>query len=279
MIKIIATDLDGTLLYPKSLFHVVPRKNVKFVRKFVKNGGTLVLISGRTDEIAKKLRKIFNCSIDMIACNGTLVLQDDSIICDNPIDFDILEEIYNDNLNNSEVMSWTAFTREDNMIIAPNKMGFFKTILYFVVLQFLRVNLGRMIISKKKLQKVIATRDRNIYKMMVVTGVKKQAKEDARILAEKFKEKYGDKVEVFWANNSVEIVKKGFNKADALKKLADMLKFNSNEIAVVGDSGNDVPLFQSFENSFVMKHSHNEIKKEAKTVINGVWDLEKYINK
>ena len=45
---------------------------------------------------------------------------------------------------------------------------------------------------------------------------------------------------------------------------------------VVGDSGNDVPLFINFPNSFVMKQAPEEVKEKAKYVVESVADLEAY---
>ena len=52
---------------------------------------------------------------------------------------------------------------------------------------------------------------------------------------------------------------------------------NQDEIAVLGDSGKDIPLFEAFKNSFVMSHSPEEVKKAAKTQIDGVYCHKDYI--
>ena len=86
-------------------------------------------------------------------------------------------------------------------------------------------------------------------------------------------------LEATWSGEAIEFMKKGVSKANALKKLIDVLKLERNEVAVIGDSGNDVSMFKEFEHSFVMSHAPEEIKKFASTVVDNVYDLKNYIMK
>ena len=66
------------------------------------------------------------------------------------------------------------------------------------------------------------------------------------------------------------------NKAVVLKQVLDHYHIKEDEVMVVGDSGNDVPLFNNFPNSFVTKHAPEEVKKQAKYVVESVADLKSY---
>ena len=72
-------------------------------------------------------------------------------------------------------------------------------------------------------------------------------------------------------------LKKPIFQAKALKDYIKLINLEPNEVAVVGDSGNDVPLFEEFENSFVMANAPEEVRITAKTEIEGVYSLEKHI--
>ena len=52
MIKLLATDLDGTLFYPKRKFTLMTRKNAKFLKDFYNAGGKVMLVTGRNYNIA-----------------------------------------------------------------------------------------------------------------------------------------------------------------------------------------------------------------------------------
>ena len=47
MIKVLATDLDGTLFYPKRKISLISGKNKKFLRKFVKEGKKVILVTAK----------------------------------------------------------------------------------------------------------------------------------------------------------------------------------------------------------------------------------------
>lgn len=57
MPKILATDLDGTLFYPKRRITMISKRNLKFIRDFVDNGNKLLIVSGRNVKFAKKVEK------------------------------------------------------------------------------------------------------------------------------------------------------------------------------------------------------------------------------
>ena len=47
---------------------------------------------------------------------------------------------------------------------------------------------------------------------------------------------------------------------------------------VVGDSGNDISMFEAYQkNSFCMEHSPDAVKKHAAHVVKRFYDLEKYL--
>lgn len=82
-----------------------------------------------------------------------------------------------------------------------------------------------------------------------------------------------------WSSEAIEFMNKGVNKATALLKLIENENIKRENVAVVGDSGNDLPLFENFENSFAMAQADDEIKEKAKYVVDGVYSLEEYVNK
>jgi hydroxymethylpyrimidine pyrophosphatase-like HAD family hydrolase len=62
-----------------------------------------------------------------------------------------------------------------------------------------------------------------------------------------------------------------------LTKLVKAKNWNISDVIVIGDSGNDVPMFTMFPNSYCMSHAHPSIKKHARHVIKRVYHLQKLI--
>ena len=80
MIKLLATDLDGTLFFPKRRTHLIPSRNKKFLRKFVAQGGKVVLVSSRGDAFLDRTVKRIGVPIDYIGTDGTLVKIDGKVV-------------------------------------------------------------------------------------------------------------------------------------------------------------------------------------------------------
>ena len=88
---------------------------------------------------------------------------------------------------------------------------------------------------------------------------------------------FGETLEAHYSGITVEIMKKDVNKANALKMLLNMLELEESETAVIGDSGNDIPMFDAFENSFCMKKAPKQVKSKAKHIVSGVYEIEKFL--
>ena len=67
MTKYLATDLDGTLFYPKLKSTYVSKENIEALKVFNKN---VIIVSGRNQLFAKKICKFLSINETFIACNG-----------------------------------------------------------------------------------------------------------------------------------------------------------------------------------------------------------------
>lgn len=276
MIKLLALDLDGTLFYPKRRFTLLTKKNTKFLQEFIENKKEIVLVSGRNYHISKKVSKKIGYSVNMIACNGSLIYKDNKIIIDYPIDHSLVRELINSSIDEN-IVSWVVMSDSYPMIIVPKGLNFFKKNFYRLGLAFQFAYRDDYIFGFDKLDELLNDKTARIYKVMAIYGLGKKNIQRAHEGQKKYIDAYGTMFEVFWSQQSIEFTNKGVNKANALKFLANMLKLSLDEVAVAGDSGNDVSLFENFENSFVMAHAPKQVKRKAKTEIRGVYCIGKYI--
>ena len=74
--KVICTDLDGTLFFPKKRVFMMTKKNRRFLQKFVDNGGRLAIVSGRNRYFAEKLQKNLKRRVDVLGCNSSFIEAD-----------------------------------------------------------------------------------------------------------------------------------------------------------------------------------------------------------
>ena len=132
-------------------------------------------------------------------------------------------------------------------------------------------------VGRRQIKSFIENPKTKVYKIMPWFGLGEKGIVTARRVFDEFKEKYGNDFEIWFSGSAIEIMEKGTNKAHALKELLKVKGIQENEVAVVGDSGNDIPLFENFENSFVMKQAPEEVKMKAKVTLKSFDDLENYI--
>lgn len=279
MIQTIATDLDGTLFYPKSRFRLINSKNKRFLVKYLNNPkNNLVIVSGRNLTMARKIKKrLENKDVSMVACNGACIYHKGTVIEENVLSKDDIRFLYNYALKNYDVHIFLFFTNIMPLIVTVKdvsksfevigKLGMKMQFAYYEDFAF----------GDKELEKYLANPDCKFYKFMPCFGFRKQGIQKAKDNYNKIVSELGGKYEIMWSNNTVEFMKKNVNKANALKNLLNMLELKESETAVAGDSGNDIPLFEAFENSFCMAQAQDVVKSKAKNIIKGVYEIEKYL--
>ena len=115
-----------------------------------------------------------------------------------------------------------------------------------------------------------------IQRLLIYFGLGKRAKklalEETHVLKKQF-----PTLEIAWINGLIEVASFGTNKGHSLTKLVEAKKWNKDDVIVIGDSGNDVSMFNMFPQSYCMEHAHPSIKKHARHVIKRVYHLQKVI--
>ena len=88
MIRAVATDLDGTLFYPKRRIRLLKSKNRKFLKNLLNSDKEIVLVTGRNRSIAEKIEKRIKAKrkLSMIGCSGSIVIQDGNLIKESVVD-------------------------------------------------------------------------------------------------------------------------------------------------------------------------------------------------
>ena len=279
MIKTIATDLDGTLFYPKRKGRLLTRNNTNFLKKFVKeNNGHVIVVSGRNYTICERIaKKIDYPAISMVACNGSAIFHEGKLIYEDPIakeDVKFLHEKFVKEQDASVVMYMLS---NQDLIVVPLNMSKAMVTVGKIGMSLQGAYKENYIFGEDAFLKALENPNVKFYKVMPCYDITGKTAEKARLRSISLREELGDRFEILWSSNSVEIMKKHVNKANALKRLLNVLQLEESFTAVIGDSGNDVPLFEAFENSFCMENAHDEVKVKAKNTVKGVYEIEKYL--
>lgn len=275
MNKVIATDLDGTLFYPKDKRRMISKKNLYFVQSFIDNGGKFVVVSGRSHAYGLKVKKVIDRDIDIISFNGGSIYKGDEIIYAQSLDNKEVESLINDIFTSYKIFSCLIFTDRGTYIRGKKKDSKFTFFFGKIYMYSQGAYAEEAYFSKGEYEK--ALKNEKIYKILILFGItpkaKKRAMETNKVIRNTYKN-----IEASWVKNCIEITPKNISKGDAVKKYCEYCGYNEDDIYVVGDSGNDISMFKVFnKHSFVMGHASNIIKKYARYILNKYEDLSRYI--
>ncbi|MGI6644873.1 MAG: HAD-IIB family hydrolase [Bacilli bacterium] len=275
MKKVLATDLDGTLFYPKRRKNMMTKKNIAFCRRFIENGNQLVLVTARSPFYTKKVEEKIGYPLDVVGMNGAYIVVDDKLIEEHFIDTDLvkLTSLMKEKFNIQAVMLTST---KYPMLLSNPKLNIFKKMFYSIYYKLQGVYGEDHIIDQDLLDDELA--NGKIYKVMFFFGLGKKGKKRAQEAHEYLRENYPNEFETSWTHFFVEITPLSCSKGESLIKYLDHRGYKKEQTYVVGDSGNDISMFKTFyENSFCMKHSPKNVKMHAKTIIANVSQLEEYL--
>lgn len=276
MIKVIATDLDGTLFYPKKRFKMVPHSNRKFMNHYIDNGGRIVLVSGRNRYFGHKVMKAIGKNLDLIGCNSSFIEIDGRIVKETFFDKQEIIDVINDIQKTYKPKGFFLMTKDKNMVLNRKDMNVELFIGYRLYELYQGVYREPFIQSDEVFESEL--QKGQVYKVMFMFGISKKAIQKAKEVNKDLRNKYKN-IEACWIGEFIELSPKGCNKAEGIKFYLDYLKINYDNVMVVGDSGNDIPMFQAFQNSFCMRQAPETVSKYANHTISKFSDLQDYVNR
>ncbi len=272
--KLIATDLDGTLFYPKDRNELISKPNLFFLQSFIDDGGKVVIISGRSYKFCLKVIKKIGRPCQAISYNGACVYDGTKILFRHSIP----------NAEAKEIIDDIFKTYKNPGVFLMTEKGLFIHLVYksrlirkgFELYYRAQKNYAEdLVIGEDKYSEELETGQ--IYKIMIFFGLGKKKKQKASNANKIIRNVY-ENVECNWSTNVIEITAKGCSKANSLKYLTEREKINPDDVYVVGDSGNDISMFKAFpEHSFCMGHSPETVRKHAKYTIDKFEYLSRYI--
>lgn len=257
MIKLIVSDLDGTLLDETIK---VRDHDIEMIHHALEQGITFCLASGRKDSDIVAVSEMIQRSFHRISQNGAfIIMEDQTDLHSNVFDPVIAKKLY-EYIKPKEVLTFIS-TKEDEMIDKKNE----------IVEQIDKV-LFSPIIENPNLKDEIGVRIQP--SKIVVTG----EEEVIEALQKELSKLYPDEIDAYIsAKYTLDIMPKNISKGNAVKMLADKIGIHPSEIACIGDSFNDVPMFQAAKYSFAMSKAKPEVKMHATYEVESVAEAIKMI--
>lgn len=250
MIKMIISDLDGTLL---SIDNKVHDDDIKAINRAIQNGIDFCLASGRKDIDIQAVAAMIGSKFHRISQNGAFIFSSDNkelhrTAFDPAIARKLYEQIIGENVKTILSTIDKEYVEEKDEIVFKIEKRLFSPI---EEEKELKNKIGKTIHASK----IIINGDENTI----------------RQLQKKLVKSYSSELDTFISESKVlDVMPKNISKGNAVKILLKHIGIKPNEIACIGDSYNDIPMFKLTPNSFAMSTAHPDVKKEANFVVDSV---------
>lgn len=243
MYRLVAVDMDGTLLNPKL---EISRETVLTVRKVIDRGVIFTLSTGRMYPAALPFANLLQLDVPIITCNGAMTKCSKS---GKIYDIKTIQEEYYQGIIDYCQREGLSLSIYDNDEI-------------FIERDSANMEIHRQIdhVKPKVLEDLYALNKGSIIKIMFNSMDKYKLDRHARILYEKYK---NDLNFYFSLPYFVEIVNKGANKKNALKNLAEKFNIKQEEIIAIGDNFNDLDMIEYAGLGVAMGNSPDYLKEAA----------------
>lgn len=269
-------DLDGTLFYPKKRLTLVSQQNIQFLKWAAQQGHHLVFVTSRNRAFVQKVIDKVGLPIDIVSRNGSEVYYRNEIIQKTYLDAKLIQEVFDDvSSRHPRLMLSVDADSFSNLVYSQGKIWYLNLI-YRLYYWYQGVYREPYLIDNDIFKKKLRSKKDDLQRLLIYFGLSKKAKKLSHDESVRLKEKF-PQLSVLWIHSLIEVSPLSVSKANGLKLILEREKLDEDDVYVVGDSGNDIPLFETFKHSFCMKHAHPRIKKHAQHIVSRVADLKTYL--
>jgi len=270
MIKCLVSDVDGTLFLDLDQpTGIIEDSTIKAIQKLTNSGVRFVMASGRDHLTAHYLQSKLHVKVDGIGQNGGVIMIDNEVLASFPIDEIIVTQLC-DLLEKTKYDINVLFIDDRGHHVFAKSTGWM-------------VDLFKVMLERKEITHLYEgdvyeyrKHDKHPFIKAVITcndSIDRDAftQEMVEHLAE---------YSYDWFYSSpqyIEIMSKNINKGTGVLHLAKVLNLSLDEIAVVGDSYNDISMFKVTRFSFAMDHGDKEVLSHANHIVSKVDEVVDFI--
>lgn len=265
MIKLIASDLDGTLLDEPNR---ISKINLDAIEYAYQKGAKFCFSTGRDLQSVKDITCLLKHKPVLLLGNGSEVYdEDENLVFQNFFNNKYLEEVC-EIMNENDV---------PHMIFTTD--GFYTTTNPVEVRRRFIERIGK--IRNQEMAHIFATNmDKPCNNLVQIEDIQEFAKTKKVLKVEGFHynskpvedvkkelEKFTELSHLSTGKNNVEVTNLKATKGLALKRYCEHANIKKDEVMVMGDSHNDLSMFELFKYSFAPENSIQEIKDYAYKVV------------
>ena len=267
MIKLIASDMDGTLLNHN---HKIPKENIKLINFAKKQGIEFVVATGRAYYEALPALNEENINCDVISFNGGIVYdKNGNIISMTPMtpkdlyytieilkSFDISYQLYTKNT----IYTTSIETDINAYIDLIRSNGYEPDEDHLRAEAQLKLDMG-YITEVDNIELYLNEKENPPIKVIAISNDISKLKNAIKLLSAN----KNISVTSSGANN-IEIMHKDATKGEALKEIAKIYDIELENIVAIGDNLNDQAMLDIVGYSVAMKNGNQILKEQAKYI-------------
>ncbi|ETI88315.1 MAG: Hydrolase [Clostridium butyricum DORA_1] len=282
MIKLIASDMDGTLLNSK---HEIAEESVAAIRNAENSGIIFAISTGREYDNVEPFLKKHNIRCQCVLMNGAEYRDEDGNIVEViNIDIEIASKIIE--ILNKNKVSARIFT-DKGVYTSDTKEEALKEMTYRTMSFNPDMTIEEAIEEAKKQPYFIQLKYIDDIKEFLESGIEIRKfvafHRDVELINE-MKSQIGKLTGIAVSSSfidNIEVTHMTAQKGIILAKVAQKMGIDKSEVMVLGDSFNDYSMFEVFEECVAMENAVPEIKKIAKyiTDTNDNFGVAKAINR
>lgn len=261
LVKLIAIDLDGTLLREDG---TISETDQEAVRNRQANGDIITFCSGRSLHDMQEIAAIANLQVPLICANGSLIYVNGDIIRSQILVEDKLKELM-EKLSEAELY-FEVYTnkgvyvdKNKKRILEEEKEALFST-------PEEKENAEQIIQKQYSQYGLVEVEDYleagvtelDPYKIFILTFHRQEL--------EKFAEKWKDREDISITTSGyqkLEIAHPDASKGDALAELARHFQIPRENTVAIGDNYNDISMFQYAGSGIAMQNAEPEVQEYA----------------
>lgn len=245
MIKLIVTDLDGTLLKRGS--QSLDPSTLALIDQLKKQGILFAAASGRQYPNMRRLFDYVGDDLYYICENGSIILHKEEEYCKKTMPKELSIALIEDILAVDGAEALISGARTSYLM--PKTESFYN-------------RMANIVKNDVTIVKDIHTVEEDFIKIsMYMAGYERVPEE----INNRFREKYGnDLLATDSGNGWLDFVPKGSSKGTAVAYLMEQLGIESDEVMIFGDHENDISMLTLTDHSYIMAHSNDYMKQYAK---------------
>lgn len=256
MIRLFATDFDNTLGYRGR----VTKENIEGLRNLKEAGVEVCICTGRMAANVQQMLKEMDIRAHIVATNGAISLQNaDAIVHEEAIEKDTLNAL----LSFCEQEKFAYLVYDQDTCYVSKRRFWFPPLRWIVSL--VGKKLGAKMVFQKDLLAYLDREQKHALKVNVFPRGRREILEHAL-----------GNIDGIYATQAgtyqIEVMHKGVNKWVGLQALAKALSIQEDEIAVIGDYDNDIPMIEHATLSFAVANAKESVKAAADKTVASVRD-------